>query len=146
MQAGRPSRSHPVVEVIGEDPDEALEFLFPEIVLVALVALLRARVVARRPFPPTVKEITKEQHRVRLQRLLNEGKRPAKILIGVFHRERRQRPRTARISVRIDELRVCNESDVMRRRFLRLFPLIESVYFHLNRQPIQSESRYPLLP
>src|SRR5690242_7456034 len=106
---------HPsVAPVLEEYASKSTVFVDPVVVSILLVLLLGRLGRARRPFAAAVKQISKEEDRVGVQFGLDAGVRAAHVLVGVLHGQRVERPRTARVRMRVDELGVGYEDETVR--------------------------------
>src|ERR1700735_4832294 len=73
----------PIVPCIHEYSGKSSVFFEPEIIIVVLVSLLRARTGTRSPLPAAIKEIAKEEGRIWEQSLLKGSVCPPQIFVCI---------------------------------------------------------------
>ena len=86
-------------------------FVHPKVVAISTVLRVWRLGRARRPFAPAVKQVAQEEYSIGIQNGLQARVCTAQIEVGVLVCERVDGPRAARVSVRIDELRVGDEDE-----------------------------------
>ena len=102
-----------VPPVLKEYVAEATVFAHPVVVAIALVLLLRRLRRARRPLAAAVEQVAQEEHGIGVEFGLYSRVGATHVLVGVLHGERVERPWSAGICVRVDELGVGDEDESM---------------------------------